>query len=171
MAGRVAVPMLSVTVRHAYPEATLPNTLEASIDIAASPEKVWAVLSDLRRMPELSPTTVKMIALGGVRDGAFTVNVNKVGWKVYPTTSRIVRFEANRALAFRMNENRTIWTYQLEPTATGTRVVETRTVPNGLPGWLKAGIKVAMGGEQKFESDLIAGMQETLSRVKVAAER
>ncbi|MFC6013550.1 SRPBCC family protein [Nocardia lasii] len=150
----------------------MPNTLEASIDIAASPEKVWAVLSDLRRMPELSPTTVKMIALGGVRDGAFTVNVNKVGWKVYPTTSRIVRFDANRTLAFRMNENRTVWTYLLEPTATGTRVVETRTVdPKGLPGWLTAAIKVAMGGEQKFEADLVAGMEETLNRVKVAAER
>lgn len=164
--------MLSVTVRHAYPEAPLPNTLEASIDIAAPPEKVWTVLGDLRRMSELSPTTVKMVALGGVRDGAFTVNVNKVGWKIYPTTSRIVRFEPNKALAFRMNENRTVWAYELEPTATGTRVVETRTVDaKGLPGWLRGAIKVAMGGEEKFEADLVSGMRETLSKVKDAAER
>ncbi|MGY0501953.1 SRPBCC family protein [Nocardia sp. FBN12] len=150
----------------------MPNTLEASIDIAASPEKVWTVLSDLRRMPEFSPTTVKMVAVGGVRDGAFTVNVNKVGWKIYPTTSRIVRFEPNKAFAFRMNENRTVWTYELEPTATGTRVVETRTVDaKGLPGWLQKTIKVAMGGEQQFEADLISGMQQTLNKVKVAAER
>ncbi|MFD3592659.1 SRPBCC family protein [Nocardia sp. NPDC058640] len=150
----------------------MPNTLEASIDIAAAPEKVWSVLADLRRMSEFSPTTVKMVAVGGVRDGAYTVNVNKVGWKIYPTTSRIVRFEPNKAFAFRMNENRTTWTYELSPTATGTRVVETRTVdPKGLPGWLTKAIDVAMGGEQKFEADLVAGMQETLSKVKVAAER
>lgn len=150
----------------------MPNNLEASIDIAAPPEKVWSVLADLRRISELSPTTLKMVALGGVRDGAFTVNVNKVGWKIYPTTSRIVRFEPNKALAFRMNENRTVWAYELEPTATGTRVVETRTVDaRGLPGWLVQTIKVAMGGEEKFEADLVSGMQETLSKVKVAAER
>ncbi|MFD3509138.1 SRPBCC family protein [Nocardia sp. NPDC058666] len=150
----------------------MPNTLEASIDIAAAPEKVWSVLADLRRMPEFSPTTVKMVAVGGIRDGAYTVNINKVGWKIYPTTSRIVRFEPNTAFAFRMNENRTTWTYELSPTATGTRLVETRTVdPKGLPAWLTKAIDVAMGGEQKFEADLVAGMQETLSKVKVAAER
>ncbi|MEV0331296.1 SRPBCC family protein [Nocardia sp. NPDC050717] len=150
----------------------MPNNLEASIDIAAAPEKVWSILADLRRVSELSPTTLKMIPLGGVRDGAFTVNVNKVGWKVYPTTSRIVTFEPNRSFAFRMNENRTVWRYDLEPTATGTRVVETRTVDaKGLPGWLRGTIKVAMGGEEKFEADLVAGMQETLRKVKAAAER
>ncbi|MFE1593829.1 SRPBCC family protein [Nocardia sp. NPDC058705] len=150
----------------------MPNTLEASIDIAASPEKVWSVLSDLSRMSEFSPTTVKMVAVGGVREGAFTVNLNKVGWKIYPTTSRIARFEPNKAFAFRMNENRTTWTYELSPTATGTHLVETRTVDaKGLPGWLQKTIKVAMGGEEKFEADLVSGMEQTLSKVKVAAER
>ncbi|MFC4126130.1 SRPBCC family protein [Nocardia rhizosphaerae] len=150
----------------------MPNNLEASIDIAAAPDKVWAILADLNRIAEITPTTLKMIALGGVRDGAFTVNVNKVGWKVYPTTSRIVTFEPNTSFAFRMNENRTVWRYDLEPTATGTKVVQTRTVDaKGLPGWLRGAIKVGMGGEQKFEADLVAGMEETLRRIKAAAER
>ncbi|MGW6426908.1 SRPBCC family protein [Nocardia sp. NPDC055053] len=151
----------------------MPNNLEASIDIAAAPEKVWSILADLRRMPELSPTTLKMIAVGGVRDGAYTVNLNKVGWKVYPTTSRIVSYEPSKSFAFRMNENRTVWRYELQPTATGTRVVETRTVDpvKGVPAWLRGTIKVALGGEEKFEADLVAGMNETLSKVKAVAER
>ncbi len=164
--------MLGVTERHTIPEAMLPNNLEASIDIAAAPEKVWAVLADLKRMPELSPTTWKMVALGGVRVGALTVNLNKDGWKIWPTTSRIVAFEPNKTLAFRMVENRTVWRYELEPTAGGTRVVETRTVdPKGIPAPVRTLVNAAAGGEDKFEADLVAGMHETLARVKAAAER
>ncbi|MFD4427752.1 SRPBCC family protein [Nocardia sp. NPDC058497] len=147
------------------------NNLEASIDIAASPEKVWSIIADLRRMSEFSPTTVKMAAIGGVREGALTINLNKDGWKIWPTTSRIVRFVPNTALAFRMNENHTVWSYELAPSAAGTRVVERRTVdPKGLPAWMGPVIK-ASGGEPKFEADLVSGMHETLSKVKAAAER
>ncbi|APE38866.1 polyketide cyclase [Nocardia mangyaensis] len=150
----------------------MPNNLEASIDIAAAPEKVWSVLADLRRMPEFSPTTWKVLALGGVRVGTFTVNVNKDGWRVWPTSSRIVAFEPNKTLAFRMNENRTVWRYELTATAQGTRVVETRVVdPKGIPAPVRAMINTAMGNEQEFEAALVAGMQETLARVKTAAER
>lgn len=149
----------------------MPKNLEASIDIAASPEQVWSVLTDLRRMPEFSPTTLKMIALGGVKTGTFTLNINKDGWKVWPTTSRIVRFEPNRAFAFQMVENRTVWTYELEPIDNGTRVTESRVVaPKGVPAPIRGAIKVALGGEQQFEANLVAGMQETLARVKAAAE-
>ncbi|MFC4375933.1 SRPBCC family protein [Nocardia halotolerans] len=148
----------------------MPNNLEASIDIAASPEKVWSIIADLNRMSEFSPTTVKMVALGGIREGARTVNLNKDGWRIWPTTSRIVRLVPNTALAFRMNENRTVWSYELAPTAAGTRVVERRTLgPKGLPGWMGPVVKVS-GGEQKFEADLVAGMHETLRKIKAAAE-
>ncbi|MEV0682881.1 SRPBCC family protein [Nocardia sp. NPDC050378] len=149
----------------------MPNNLEASIDIAASPEKVWSILADLNRMSEFSPTTVKMLAIGGVREGARTINLNRDGWKVWPTSSRIVRFVPNTALAFRMNENHTVWSYELAPTAAGTRLVERRTLdPKGIPGWMGPVIKLA-GGEQKFEADLVSGMHETLRKIKAAAER
>ncbi|GGK51517.1 SRPBCC family protein [Nocardia camponoti] len=151
----------------------MPNNLEASIDIAASPEKVWAVLSDLRRMPELSPPTFKVLTSRNPKPGSFMVNVNKVSWwKIYPTTSRVVRFEPNKAIAFKMNENGTTWTYELTPTATGgTHVVETRTVgPKGLPKWLLVAINALMGGEKQFESDLTRGMEETLAKLKTIAE-
>ena len=37
-----------------------------------------------------------------------------------------------RKLAFRVNENNTVWTYELEPTATGTRLIESRHAENGV---------------------------------------
>ncbi|MFF2085190.1 SRPBCC family protein [Nocardia sp. NPDC058176] len=150
----------------------MPKNLEASIEIAASPAQVWSVLTDLGRISEFSPTTRKMIALGGVRTGTFTLNINKDGWKIWPTTSRIVRFEPNQVFAFQMNENRTVWSYELEPTATGTRVTESRVVaPKGVPAPVRGMINVALGGEQQFEANLVSGMRETLARVKAAAER
>ncbi|NKY87105.1 SRPBCC family protein [Nocardia veterana] len=149
----------------------MPNTLEATIDIAATPEKVWSVVSDLGRMPEFSPTTLRMIPLGTPGAGTWTVNFNKVGRKYYPTTSRIVRFEPNRAFAFRMNENGTVWSYTLEATGSGTKLTERRDVPNGVRKPVRLMIDKFLGGEKQFESDLVAGMNETLAKIKAAAER
>ncbi|MBF6329163.1 SRPBCC family protein [Nocardia transvalensis] len=148
----------------------MPNTLEATVDIAAPPERVWAVLSDLKRMPEFSPNTVRMIPLGTPRAGTWTINLNRDGKYYYPTTSRIVRFEPNRAFAFRMIENTTIWSYTLEPTATGTRVIERRDIPNGVRKPVRKLIDALLGGEQRFEANLVQGMNETLARIKAAAE-
>ncbi|NKY52635.1 SRPBCC family protein [Nocardia vermiculata] len=150
----------------------MPNTLEATVDIAAGPDRVWAVVSDLARMPEFSPTTVRMIPLGGtVHAGTWTVNLNKVRGMYYPTTSRIVRHEPNQAFAFRMNENGTVWSYSLEPIESGTRLTERRDVPNGVRKPVRIAIDKFLGGEQQFEGDLVAGMNETLAKIKAAAER
>ncbi|MFJ1459503.1 SRPBCC family protein [Nocardia wallacei] len=149
----------------------MPNTLEATVDISAPPERVWAVVSDLKRMPEFSPNTVRMVSLGALRTGAWTVNLNRDGRKYYPTTSRIVRLEPNRAFAFRMNENGTVWSYTLEPTESGTRLIERRDVPNGVRKPVRVLIDAFLGGEQQFEENLVRGMNETLGKIKAAAER
>ncbi|MEV0028602.1 SRPBCC family protein [Nocardia sp. NPDC050793] len=148
----------------------MPNHLEATVDIAAPPERVWQIVSDLKRMPEFSPMTVRMIPLGTPKAGTWTVNWNKDGGKRWPTTSRIVRFEPNRAFAFRMNENNTVWSYTLEPTATGTRLVERRDVSNGVTWVIRKTIDAMLGGEQAFEANLVRGMNETLAKIKSAAE-
>lgn len=148
----------------------MPKPLEATIEIAAPPERVWAVLTDLKRMPEFSPNTVRMMPLGAVRAGTWTINLNHDTY-YYPTTSRIVRFEPDRAFAFRMNENRTIWSYQLEATDSGTRLTERRDVPHGVRKPVRIMIDTLLGGEEQFETHLIAGMNETLSKIKSAAER
>ncbi|MBF6211220.1 SRPBCC family protein [Nocardia puris] len=148
----------------------MPNNLEATIDIAAPPERVWAIVSDLKRMPEFSPMTVRMQPLGSVKVGTWTVNLNKDGWKRWPTTSRIVRLEPNREFAFRMNENFTVWSYLLEPTATGTKLTERRSVPQGVNPVVRKVIDVVLGGEPAFEDNLVRGMNETLAKIKVAAE-
>ncbi|RJO77209.1 SRPBCC family protein [Nocardia panacis] len=150
----------------------MPNNLEVAIDIDAPPERVWSVVSDLRRMPEFSPQCVRMMPLGAPAAGTWTLNLNRDGKKYWPTSSRIVAFDPNRAFAFRMNENRTTWSYLLEPTESGTRLTERREVaPSGIPGPVRKVIDIALGGEKAFEADLIRGMTQTLDRIKAAVER
>ncbi|WP_330184506.1 SRPBCC family protein [Nocardia sp. NBC_01503] len=149
----------------------MPNTLEATIDIAAAPEQVWSVISDLKRMPEFSPNTVRMQPLGKTKTGTWTVNLNRDGAKFYPTTSRVVRFEPNRAIAFRMNENFTIWSFTLEPTEGGTRLIQRRDIPKGVNPVVRKLIDKVLGGEQVFEANLVTGMNETLGRIKQTVEK
>ena len=46
------------------------------------------------------------------------------------------RGDPERKLAFRVPINNTVWSYELEPTATGTKLIETRHAENGVDGIL-----------------------------------
>lgn len=144
--------------------------LEASIDIAAAPERVWAVVSDLERMPQWSPQCTRMKVLGSVREGAWTLNFNRDGWKRWPTTSRVVRVKPNREVAFRVIENRAIWSFQIEPTATGSTLIQRREVPNGTSWLSRTLIDLALGGGAEFDVRVEDGMHESLRKIKAAAE-
>ncbi|WP_433660088.1 SRPBCC family protein [Nocardia sp. CA-128927] len=148
----------------------MPKNLEAVIDISAPPDQVWAVVSDLKRMPEFSPQCVRMLPLGTPKAGTWVLNLNTDGKKYWPTTARIVRYEPNQAFAFKINENRSIWSYTLEPTETGTRLIERRDVPNGTSWFSRKSIDAALGGEAPFEELLVRGMNETLGKIKTVVE-
>jgi uncharacterized protein YndB with AHSA1/START domain len=144
--------------------------LQASIDIDASPERVWTLVSDLSLMPKWSPQCKLMKAFGPVRPGTRTVNVNRRNYLVWPTTSRITEVVPERKLAFRVNENNTVWSYELEPTATGTRLTESRHAENGVKPVSNLLVNTVMGGVPNFEVELVDGMNASLRRIKAAAE-
>jgi uncharacterized protein YndB with AHSA1/START domain len=146
--------------------------LQAQIDIDAPVSKVWRLVSDLSKMPQWSPQCRLMKPLGGLREGARTVNINKRGLLVWPTTSRITELVPEKKLAFRVGENRTVWSYELEPTATGTRLIETRVAKDGQTTALSNGmVNALLGGVPSFEQELVDGMNLSLQRIKSAAER
>ena len=144
--------------------------LQARIDIDASPEAVWALVSDLSLMPKWSPQCKLMKVFGPLRPGARTVNVNRRNYLFWPTTSRITEVVPERKLAFRVNENNTVWSYELEPTATGTRLTESRHAENGVKPVSNLLVNAVMGGVPNFEVELVDGMNASLSRIKAAAE-
>ncbi|MDV3129787.1 SRPBCC family protein [Mycobacterium sp. 21AC1] len=144
--------------------------LQAQIDIDAPVAKVWALISDVRRMPDWSPQCRLMKPFGPVRPGARTFNVNRRKFMFWPTTCTVTEFIPEQKLAFKVDANHTIWSYELQPTETGTRVVESRHAENGVTAVSNAVVNTLFGGVPGFEDELVEGMNASLTRIKAAAE-
>jgi uncharacterized protein YndB with AHSA1/START domain len=144
--------------------------LQAQIDINAPVAKVWALVSDLGRMPQWSPQCRLMKSFGPLRQGTRTFNLNRRNLMVWPTTCTVTEVIPEKKVAFRVNANNTIWSYELEPTDVGTRVVETRHAENGVKAISNMAVNALMDGVPRFERELVEGMNESLVRIKAAAE-
>lgn len=144
--------------------------LQAETTIDAPVSKVWELISDLKNMPRWSPQCRLMKTFGPLRPGARTVNLNRRKFLFWPTTSQITEVVPEKKLAWRVNENGTVWSYELEPTATGTRLIETRHAENGVKPVSNMTVNALLGGVPSFERELVEGMNESLARIKAAAE-
>ncbi len=141
--------------------------ITATIDVEATPADVWALVSDLKRMGEWSPQCHRMIVRGGdVKLGTKTLNMNHEGALWWPTRSQVIEFEPEKRISFKILENWTIWSYELEAIDGGTRIVHTRHAPRGTSGLSKFLVKRFMQGPERFESHLERGMNKTLARMK-----
>ncbi len=145
--------------------------IEQSVDVAAPPKSVWALVSDLPRISEWSPQVVKSVVLGGsLGPGARLVNLNRRGFLVWPTRSEVVGWEPGREVAWQIRENGSTWSFTLEPTPTGPRLVQRRAAPDGISEMSISMTDRFMGGQGVFQAELQAGMRQTLTRVKHLAE-
>lgn len=146
--------------------------LESTVEIDASPAQVWALVTDVSRMAQWSPQVVRSTVKGGVvEQGAKFTNINRQGPLFWPTKAKVVRFEPHRDFAFRIAENKVVWSFELEPTASGgTRLTQRRETPDGISGVSMSLTKVAFGGQEKFTAALRAGMAQTLQRIKAESE-
>ena len=104
--------------------------IEISRDIAASPEAVYAAISDVTRMGEWSEEChacewhegVDGPAVGATFDGH-----NRNGEHEWTTQGEVTVADPSRAFAFQcsmMEFPYATWGYQIEPTDTGSRVTE-----------------------------------------------
>jgi hypothetical protein len=145
--------------------------IEESIEVSAEPAQVWALVTDLPRMAQWSPQVVKTIVRGGpIGPGTRTFNINRRGPLVWPTRSKVVTFEPHREFAFRIKDNFTVWSFSLEPTAAGTRIVQRRQAPDGTSPISNRLVEVVLGGQESFTEELRAGMRQTLTRIKADLE-
>lgn len=147
--------------------------LEASIHIDAPPARIWAIVSDQRRMNEWSPETWRQKFFGdGIGVGTRSININKRKGFFWPTASKITEFVPEKRLAFYVTGSSTFWSYDLAPVRDGTLVTERRDLKGGRRAILsKATAALALGGIDEHDAELKAGMEETLARIKAEAER
>ena len=113
---------------------------------------------------------IAAVAGKGGGKGTRTVNINRRGPLVWPTRAKVVRFEPVRDYAFRIKDNASTWSFELEPTATGTRVVHRREAPNGTTKVSRVLQEKVLGGIAEFDRELTQGMAVTLQRLKALLE-
>lgn len=146
--------------------------LRAEATVAAPPDKVWALLTDLSRMAQWSPELVRMVPLkpGGLRVGQWYLGVNRRKAVVWPTRSVLAVLEPGRSLAWDTRSSGARWIWEISPDPAGTRVVHRRPVPHGVTVLSKVFAPLALGGSEEHADELEAGMQQTVDRLKAAAE-
>jgi len=121
------------------------------------------VVSDLKRLPEWSPQCQRMQLLGRLREGVYTLNWNRQGRKFWPSASKLVRVEPNQPVAFRTLTNNSVWSFEITPTGTGSRLTERRVVPpHG--GGVDGHCQNLIGGEGSFDDEMLDGIKTTVAR-------
>lgn len=150
---------------------------EVSMLIHAHPDHVYDLVADVTRTPEFSPALVRCTWLDGATGAAVgarfeAVNTTAEGrtWKNRPVVTVADR---GREFAFSRTERfagTLVWRYRLRPEEGGTRVVESYEVvrPVSRIGWFVIE-RLFKAGDVR--AGLRAGMQTTLERVRVTAER
>ena len=151
---------------------------QVSIHVEAPPDEVYALVSDVTRMPELSPEIRTVRWLDGARGpavGARFEAVNAAGsrgrsWRNRPVVTVL---EPPREFSFSRTEpfaGTVVWTYRLDPEGSGTRVTESYEVtrPVSRIGWFV--IERVFGCPDR-RGDLRRGMGQTLDRLRAAVEQ
>lgn len=148
--------------------------------MAAPPDRVWALVSDVTRIGEFSPETFEAQWLDGAtgpEPGArFRGHVRRNGrGPVYWTTCTVTAAEPGREFAFSVaglgGSTANTWRYSLEPApasegGSGTDVTESFA----MPATLANRIYWSLGGPARLRTNL-AGMRATLERIKAVVEQ
>ena len=88
---------------------------------------------------------------------------------MWPTTSKVVRYEPGKAVAWKTRESGATWSYEITPTASGTRLTGRRELPS-----FSAATKLMaplIGGADGHDEELADGIRTTLERIKATVER
>ena len=142
----------------------------ATTHIAAPPEKVYALISDVTRMGDWSPETVKCEWVDGATGpaaGARFRGTNKLGFIKWSTTPTVEVAEPGKEFTFATGKPErpaTRWSYTLIASGDGTDVTESWQEVNTIP---------VIGGliTPSFRAkQLDKGCAKTLERIKAAAE-
>ncbi|WP_310964230.1 SRPBCC family protein [Nocardioides terrisoli] len=150
-----------------------PIPISATTEMAAGPDRVWDVVSDLRRMPRFSPELRAVVLLGHRNGlGQLLLGINRRGPVAWPTTSRVVRWEPGRAIAWRTRESGATWVYEIEPVDVDGRPGSRVTARRELPAYTVASrlMTPLLGGAAGHDRELAHGLAATLARMKQVVE-
>ena len=151
-----------------------------SITINRASEDVYAIVSDVTRIGELSPVCQSCAwddpAEAG-KEGVWFTGNNAIGEFTWKTHCRVVAAELGREFTFvNHGPNGDVelvrWGYTFEPQGNGTKVIESWQVLPTYPDFVTAGdpnldVKARIDGMAQMARD---GIKDTLANLKRAAE-
>ncbi len=146
---------------------------QVSRHMPGSTERLYALVSDVRRMGEWSSECRHCEWIDGSTGpvvGARFKGTSKRGVVRWSTTPRIDTAEEGRELAFvtsHRGHDETKWTYRFEAEGKGTTVTESFEMLADVPWYLRLCERVLMGVKDR-KADLESGMTETLRRLEAA---
>lgn len=146
---------------------------QVTVSMSASPDTVWAVVSDVTRVGEFSPETFEAEWLGSATGPAvgakFRGHVKRNGiGPIYWTVCKVVASEPARVFAFTVMMGRhpvNTWRYDITPTAEGCDVTESFQ----LEGISTLRLYWAVMGRWRGRTN-VEGMTQTLQRIKAVVE-
>ncbi|HMG26566.1 MAG TPA: SRPBCC family protein [Acidimicrobiia bacterium] len=143
---------------------------KATIQIQAPPEKVYDMITDVTRMGEWSPETVRAEWVGGATGpavGARFKGHNKLGLARWSTTPTVKVADPGKEFTFetgKPGKEATRWTYRFMPKDGGTALTESFEA-------LRYGAFMKLTAKpEKRAAKLTGDIQQTLERIKRAAE-
>jgi uncharacterized protein YndB with AHSA1/START domain len=145
-----------------------------TVHVDASPERVYALVSDVTRMAEWSPETYRCRWIGteGPVPGARFKGYNRRGRARWSNTLVVASADPGREFSFRRDVlpcGVCDWRYSMEPDGGGTRLTESYEVVK--PDWpITHWINGILLRVADRDADLRAGMRTTLAGIKAAAE-
>jgi len=146
---------------------------EATVHVDAAPATVWAVVSDLARLPEWSPECTGIRWYGsprGAEVGAKFLGFNKQGWKRWATRNRVEAAEPDRTFGWLTVDNKTRWDYLIEPDGDGSAVTLRRTLPTSRPFVPAMAVKLFLGGYDTHDEHMRDNIRQSLDRFKAVVE-
>jgi uncharacterized protein YndB with AHSA1/START domain len=136
-----------------------------SKEIAASPDVVWAMVSDLTRMGEWSPENKGgqwIKGATGAAVGASFKGRNSNGKKSWSTTVKVTEFEPSKKISFALMVGPSAWcdwVWEVAPSATGTLVTHSWIDRRG---WFANWLGGKVSGVTDRASHNRANMERTL---------
>jgi hypothetical protein len=148
-----------------------PTTASRSIDIAASPEVVYDLVSDITRTGEWSPEcrSCEWVDQPGQVGSRFKGH-NRQGPARWTTTAKVRTADRPRTFGFATlfkDGDATRWTYEITPKGDGVTLTESFESIDA-PALIKLAEKYFLRNRQQ---QLEKGLDETLAKIKAIAER
>jgi hypothetical protein len=147
------------------------TTAEAHVHVDALPEAAYGVVSDVTRMGEWSPETIKCDWIEGATGpvvGARFKGTNKRGFAKWSTKPTVVVADPGREFAFDVGTD-TRWTYRFDADGAGTMVTESFEMLRDIR-WYYAFAERWLMRVKDRRADLERGMALTLERIKHVVE-